>query len=185
MITPILIGLAAIIALFVIIVALRPSDFRVTRSAAIAAPSEAVFAQVNDLHKFQDWSPWAKLDPDARTAYEGPDAGIGAAFAWAGNCKIGEGRMTITDSRPNERVRFKLEFMKPFKGNSNAEFTFKPDGGQTVVTWTMSGNNSNFMCKLMGLFMNCDKMVGGQFEKGLAQMKSLVEAAAGETTVHA
>jgi hypothetical protein len=183
MITPIPIGLAVIIALFIVIVAMRPPEFRVTRSAAIAVPAETVFAQVNDLHQFQEWSPWAKLDPNAKTTYEGPAAGIGAAFAWSGNCKIGEGRMTITESRPNEQVRFKLEFVKPFKGNNTAEFTFKPDANQTVVTWSMSGKNS-FMGKLMGVFMNCDKMVGCQFEKGLAQMKSLAEAAAGKMTVH-
>ncbi len=177
MITSILIGLAIIIALFVVIVALRPSDFRVTRSAAIHAPPEAIFARVNDLHLFQDWSPWAKLDPNARTTYAGSAAGVGAVFNWAGNSKIGAGRMTIVASRPSELVRFMLEFVRPFKGESTVEFTFKPDRDQTVVTWTMTGKN-NFICKAMGLFINCDKMCGSQFEQGLAQMKSLVEAAA-------
>ena len=174
MIVPILVSLAVLVVLFVIIVSLRPSDFRVSRSAAIAAPVDAVFAQVNNLRNCEAWSPWAQLDPNARTTYDGPATGVGAEFAWSGNAKIGEGRMTITGSQPGERIQIKLEFVKPFKANNTAEFIFKPDADQTVVTWSMSGKN-NFMCKAMGLFMNCDKMVGGQFEKGLAQMKTLAE----------
>src|SRR5713226_7353069 len=172
----ILIALAVIVVLFVIIVAMQPADFRITRSAAIAAPPEAVFAQVNDLHNWEAWSPWAKLDPAAKSTYDGPAAGVGAAFAWSGNNKIGEGRMTITESRPNELVRFKLDFLKPLKGTNTAEFTFKPEGNQTAVTWSMYGKNK-FLSKAVGLFMNCDKMVGGQFEQGLAQMNSVTEAA--------
>src|SRR6266852_2515065 len=103
----ILIALALIVVVFVVIIAIQPSDFRITRSATIAAPPEAVFAQVNDLHNWEAWSPWAKLDPNAKTTYAGPAAGTGAAFAWSGNNRIGEGRMTITESRPNEFVRFK------------------------------------------------------------------------------
>jgi hypothetical protein len=177
MLIPILIILAVIPAVFTIIVAMRPSDFRVTRSIAVDAPSEGVFEQVNALYNWEAWSPWAKLDPNAKNTYEGPSAGVGAAFAWSGNSKVGEGRMTIIESRPNELVRFKLEFVKPFKGTNTAEFTFRPEDRQTVVQWTMSGK-SNFIAKAFGLFINYDKMVGGQFEKGLAEMKSLAEAAA-------
>jgi uncharacterized protein YndB with AHSA1/START domain len=169
-------ALVVIVVAFSVIVALQPSDFRVTRTATIAAPPEAVFVQVNNLHRWEAWSPWAKLDPAAKNTYEGPAAGVGAAFAWSGNRQVGEGRMTITDSRPNEAVRMNLEFIKPFKATNITEFTFKPEGSQTVVTWTMSGKN-NFISKAIGLFMDCDKMVGGQFEKGLAQMKSIAEAA--------
>ncbi len=172
----ILIALAVIVVVFVAIVAVQPSDFRITRSATIAAPPEAVFAQVNDLHNWEAWSPWAKLDPAAKSTYEGPAAGVGAAFAWSGNNKIGEGRMTVIESRPNVLVRFKLDFLKPFKASNTAEFTFKPEGNQTAVTWSMYGKN-NFLSKAVGLFMNCDKMVGGQFEQGLAQMNSVTEAA--------
>ena len=96
-------------------------------------------------------------------------------YTWAGNNEVGEGRMTITESRPNDLIRVKLEFFKPFSGNSLAEFNFKPEGNQTVVTWSMTGQN-NFMAKAIHLFMNMDKMIGGQFEKGLAQMKSVAEA---------
>jgi hypothetical protein len=175
----ILVGIAIIVVLFVIIVAMQPADFRITRSAAIAAPPEAVFAQVNDLHNWEAWSPWAKLDPAAKSTYEGPAAGVGAAFAWSGNNKVGEGRMTITESRPDELVRFKLDFLKPFKGSNTAEFTFKPESNQTTVTWSMYGKYS-FLPKAIGLFLNCDKMAGGQFETGLAQMKSVAEAASGK-----
>jgi uncharacterized protein YndB with AHSA1/START domain len=167
----------AVAAVFAIVVALRPADFNVTRSTTIAAAPETVFAQVNELHKWETWSPWAKMDPNAKTTYEGPAAGVGAAFAWAGNKNIGEGRMVITESRPNELVRFRLEFLKPFKGTNAAEFTFKPQGNNTLVTWTMSGKN-NFITKAVGLFMDCDKMVGSQFEQGLASMKSIVESTA-------
>lgn len=164
------------VAAFVVIVALQPSDFRVTRSAAIAAPPEAVFSQVNDLHRWETWSPWAKLDPAAKGSYEGPAVGVGAAFSWSGNSQVGEGRMTITESRPNDLIRMNLEFIKPFKATNITEFTFKPEGNRTVVAWTMSGKN-NFISKAVGLFMDCDKMVGGQFEKGLAQIKSIAEGA--------
>ena len=114
------------------------------------------------------------MDPNAKEVHEGPAAGAGAKMSWSGNNKVGEGSMTITESRPNDFVRFRLEFLKPFAATNTAEFTFKPQGNQTVVTWSMFGHN-NFMGKAMGLIMNCDKMVGGQFEKGLAQLKSVAE----------
>ena len=168
-------ALMVIVAAFVVIVALQPSDFRVTRSAAITAPPEAVFVQVNDLHRWEAWSPWAKLDPAAKNSYEGPAAGVGAAFSWAGNSQVGVGRMTITESRPNDLIRMNLEFIKPFKATNITEFTFKPEGNLTVVTWTMSGKN-NFLSKAVGLFMDCDKMVGGEFEKGFENLKTVLAA---------
>ncbi len=179
MLKRILIVLAIIFVASVVVVALQPDEFRVTRSATIAAPPEAVFAQVNDLHKWETWSPWAKRDPAARNTYEGPAAGIGAAFAWSGNHEVGEGRMTITESRPAELIRVRLDFVKPFKGTATSEFTFKPQSGQTLVTWTMLGRN-NFIAKAAHLCMNCDKMVGGDFEQGLAQIKSRTEMIAGK-----
>ncbi len=173
MLIKILIAVAVIIVVFLIVVASRPSDFRVTRTATIPAAPSAVFPHVNDLKKWQEWSPWAKMDPNAKTTFEGPIAGQGAMFSWAGNDKIGEGKMTIVESRPNELVRFQLDFLKPFAANNTAEFTFEPKGADTVITWTMSGKN-NFLFKAVGLFMNCDKMVGGQFEEGLANLKTIV-----------
>jgi hypothetical protein len=177
MINTILIVVAVVVVLFIVVVALRPSDFRVTRSATISAPAEDVFAQVNDLHKWEAWSPWARLDPAAKQSYAGPPAGTGASFSWAGNNKIGEGSMTITESRPAELVRFRLDFLKPFKGTNIAEFTFKADADQTAVNWSMTGKY-NFMAKAVGLFINCDKMIGCQFDKGLATLKSLAEGPA-------
>jgi hypothetical protein len=171
----ILLVLAVIVVVFVAVVAMRPAEFRIWRSATIAAPAPDLFAQVNDFHNWEAWSPWAKLDPTMKQTYEGAPAGSGAIYSWAGNGKVGEGRMTVTLSHPSDLIRINLEFLKPFKATNIAEFTFKPEGNQTVVTWSMSGRN-NFMLKAFGLFMNMDKMVGGDFEKGLANMKSVVEA---------
>jgi hypothetical protein len=171
----ILIAVAAIVALFILIVATRPSDFRYTRAARIAAPVEVVFANVNDFHKWEAWSPWAKLDPNAKNAFSGPESGPGASMTWSGNKKVGEGRMTITDIRPGEVIHIKLEFLRPFEATHTAEFTFKPEGGQTQVTWSMFGKN-NFMGKAFGLVMNCDKMLGRDFEKGLANLNSASQA---------
>jgi len=176
MLKKILIATAVIIIVFLIVVAMQPAEFRVTRSTNVAAPQAAVFDQVNDLHKFEKWNPWGKIDPAMKQSYEGPPAGTGAVYKWAGNNEVGEGRMTIAESRPSDLVRIKLEFLKPFASVADTEFTFKPEGNQTAVTWSMSGKN-NFMAKAMCLFMSMDKMIGSQFEKGLADMKAIVEAA--------
>ncbi len=173
----ILIGISVVVVAFVVVVALQPADFRVTRTATIAAPPEMVFAQVNDFRNWNEWSPWAKLDPNTKNTFDGPASGVGSGFAWAGNKEVGEGRMTITESKPNDLVKMKLEFIKPFQAVNTTEFTFKPEGDNTAVTWSMSGKN-NFMFKAVGLFMNTDKMIGGDFEKGLASMKSIAETAA-------
>ena len=174
MLRKILIGLAVLVALFVIVVAMQPSEFQVERTATIAAPQAEVFAQVNDLHKWDAWSPWAKLDPNAKITFEGPEAGQGAAMSWAGNDKVGEGKMTIVESRPDDAVKLKVDFVKPFEGTSNSDFAFKPEGDGTSVTWAMSAHH-NFLEKAFCLVMNGKKMIGGDMEKGLAQLKSLAE----------
>lgn len=166
------------IAVLVIIVALQPAQFRVTRSTTIAAPAANVFAQVNELGKWEAWNPWQKKDPAMQLTFSGPPAGPGASYAWAGNKEVGEGRLTITESHPHELVRLRLEFFKPFTATNTAEFTFRPDNGGTQVTWTMTGRN-NLFAKALRLVMNMDRMVGGEFEKGLAQMKTVAETAAG------
>ena len=181
MIKKILIILGVIIVVFIVIVALQPADFRVVRSASMSAPASAVFAQVNDFHNWDAWSPWAKLDPNMKTTFEGPPAGTGATYSWTGDRKVGAGRMAITESKPAELVRIKLDFLKPFEASNVTEFSFKPDGNNTSVTWSMSGRN-NFISKAFCLFMNMDKMVGGDFEKGLAQMKKVVETAPKQST---
>jgi len=167
-------GIAAVVLIFLIIVALQSPDFRVSRSATMSAPAPAVFAHVNDLHRWEAWNPWGKIDPAMKQTYEGAPAGVGQIYSWVGNSQVGEGRMTITESRPSDLVCIKLEFFKPFKATNAAELTFKPEGNQTAVTWSMSGTK-NFMHKAVHLFMNMDKMVGGQFEKGLADLKAIVE----------
>jgi hypothetical protein len=168
-------AVAAVIVVFLIVVALQPSDFKVERSATMRAPAPAAFAQVNDFQNWQAWSPWEKVDPALKRQYEGPKAGTGAVYAWQGNKDVGEGRMTIMESRPGELVRIKLEFFKPFAATNTAEFSFKPAGADTTaVTWSMSGQN-NFLSKAICLFVNMDKMVGGMFDQGLAQMKTVVE----------
>jgi len=177
MLVKILIVLVVVVGLLVVVVAMQPSEFHVARTATISAPAPAVFAQVDDFHHWEAWNPWGKLDPAMRQTYEGAPAGAGAIYTWAGNNQVGEGRMTMTESRPSDLIRIKLEFVKPFRATNTAEFTFKPEGDQTAVTWSMTGAN-NFLTKAVHLFMNMDKMVGGQFEKGLAQLKTVVEAAA-------
>ena len=177
MIPAILIVLALLIIIFVVAVTRRPGEFRVTRSVAISAPPEEAFGNVNDFHCWEAWSPWAKLDPTARNDYQGPSAGAGAIFAWVGNRKVGEGRMTITDSQPCSLIRIRLDFLKPFKNTGVAEFTFKPQGGQTLVSWSMT-SKQNFVCKAASMVMNMDKMLGGQFDSGLAQLKAVSETAA-------
>lgn len=159
-----------------VVIALQPSTFHVERSATIVAPPTTVFEQVNDLRKWEAWSPWVKLDPAMKQIYEGPASGVGASYTWAGNSNVGEGRMTIIESRPHEFVKIKLEFFKPFAGTNTAAFMFKPDGETTTLIWSMDGSN-NFIAKGIGLFLSMDKMIGGNFEQGLAALKSIAEAA--------
>ncbi len=165
--------LLAVVIIFVL-AARQPDSFIYTRTGSIAAPASAVFPHVNNLHKWDAWSPWAKLDPNSKNNFEGPDEGVGAKMSWAGNNKVGVGSMTVMESRPSDFIQFKLDFQKPMKATNTAEFTFKPDGKNTIVTWSMSGTN-NFMGKIMSVFMNFDKMCGGQFENGLASLKEVVE----------
>lgn len=166
-------AVAAVAAAFI---AMQPTEFSIQRAALIDAPAEKIFPQVNDLHAWNAWSPWAKLDPQAQNRFEGPEAGAGAAMHWTGNNKVGTGSMTIVDSQPHSRIVFRLDFLKPMKATNTAEFTFAPQAGQTLVTWRMTGCN-NFISKAMCLTMNMDKMVGGQFEAGLASLRDVVRPA--------
>jgi hypothetical protein len=175
MLKKVLIGVAVVVVLFLALVATRPDSYQVTRSAQISAPAEVVFGEVADFHRWDAWSPWAKLDPAMKTTYQGPTAAPGSIYAWSGNDKVGEGRMTIVEAVPGERVAIKLEFIRPFAGLSDTTFTFVPRGNATETTWTMVGHN-NFAGKALCLFMNMDKMVGGDFERGLARLKTVSEA---------
>jgi uncharacterized protein YndB with AHSA1/START domain len=180
MLVKILLAIVAVIVVFLVVVAMQPSDFRVARSATIEASPAVVFDQINDLHKWQEWSPWAKLDPLCKVSFAGPVSGKDASFSWSGNSEVGEGKMTVIESKPNEMVKFRLEFEKPFKGTNEAEFKLQPVGNGTTVTWSMTGEK-NFLFKAVGLFMDCDKMMGPQFDKGLAQLKAIAEAAPKQT----
>jgi uncharacterized protein YndB with AHSA1/START domain len=176
MLRKILIGLAALILILIAVVAMQPSDFRVERTTKIAAAPADVFTQVNDFHKWEAWSPWAKLDPNAKVTFEGPPSGVGTIMTWAGNSEVGEGKMTLTESKPNELVKIDVAMVKPMEGSSTTQFTFKPEGDQTAVTWSMAGHH-NFLAKAMCLVMNGKKMMAGIMDKGLAQMKTVVEGA--------
>jgi uncharacterized protein YndB with AHSA1/START domain len=167
------IAIAVVIGLLIAFVASRPKHFTITREATISAPPAVVFGHFNDFHQWRAWSPWERMDPNLTRTYDGAAAGEGAKYAWSGNKQVGEGRMTIVESRPNELIRVKLEFLKPFKATNTAEFTFRPDGPGTRVTWSMHGER-NFMFKAMCLLMDMDKMVGKDFERGLANLQEVV-----------
>jgi uncharacterized protein YndB with AHSA1/START domain len=176
MLKKILLGLLAVIALLAIVVQMQPDSYNVTRTATIGAPPERVFPLVNDFRQWDRWSPWAKLDPNAKMIYSGAPSGVGAINEWDGNGEAGAGRMTIRESIPNEKIGIDLEFTRPFESKSLTEFQFRPGGAGTEVVWTMSGEN-NFLGKAFCLAMGgMDKAIGPDFEKGLAQMKSAVES---------
>jgi carbon monoxide dehydrogenase subunit G len=145
------------------------------RSTTIAAPQADVFAQVNDFHKWDAWLPWAKLDPNAKVGFEGPPEGEGTVMTWSGNTEVGEGKMTLTESRPNELVKARVDMVKPFEGSSTSEFTFKPEGDQTAVTWSVAAHH-NFMQKALCLVMGGKTMMSDLMDKGLAQLKSVAES---------
>ena len=170
----VLIGIAAVIVVLGVVVATRPATFHVERSITIAAPAESAFAQVNDFHAWGSWSPWEKKDPQMKRTFDGAPAGAGATYAWAGNNEVGEGRMTIERSVEPSLVAIKLEFLKPFAATNAATFTFTPGPAGTKVTWAMDGRN-NFVAKAVHLVMDMNKMVGGDFERGLAALKTVAE----------
>lgn len=169
--------LVGLVALLFLVAAFRSPEFRVARSTTIAAPATRVFEYVNEFRRWSDWSPYEKMDPAMKRSFSGPLSGVGAIYAWEGNKKVGAGRMTIEESRPGELIRIKLEFLAPMANVCTAEFTFVPQAGGTQVTWSMSGQ-STFVCRVFSLLMNMDKMVGGQFASGLAELKRLAEGQA-------
>ncbi|HVG51237.1 MAG TPA: SRPBCC family protein [Xanthobacteraceae bacterium] len=163
----------AVIAI-VIIASMKPGSFRIQRSANIDASPDRIFAFVNDLHLHRDWNPFDQ-DPSLQRTYSGAPSGKGAAYNWEGNRKVGKGRIEITDASAPSAITMSLKMVSPFKCNNRVEFTFVPQGGATNVNWAMSGPQP-FMAKVMSTIMDCDKMMGGEFEKGLAKLKSLAEA---------
>lgn len=167
--------IAAIVAVFCVVVVFQPEDFKITRSATIDAPPAMVFDRLDDFHKWESWSPWAKIDPAMKTTYSGPAKGVGASYAWIGNREAGEGKMTILESHPPNHLKVDLEFTAPFAARNIIEFGLATDADKTNVTWTMTGKN-NFFMKAFSLIANMDHLVGADFEKGLAQLKQTVEA---------
>ena len=161
-----------------IVISLQPSTFNVQRSATMAATPAEVYAQVNDLQAWDSWSPWKKLDPNPKTTISSPSAGKGATFTWTGNAEIGEGTLTILQSKEDELVEVEQAFIRPFEGKALMTFTFVPEGNGTKVTWRMNGTN-DFFGKAMCLFMNMDAMLGPQFSEGLANIKAVVETGGG------
>jgi hypothetical protein len=180
MIKKILLVLAVLVVGICVLAAFQPSTFRIERSISVAATPATLFPKLNDLHQTHEWSPWKEMDPKATYEFSGPAAGVGAAQSWSGNSDIGAGKQTIVESRPNELVRVKLEFLKPFEAVCESVYTLQASGPQTVVTWTMTGEN-NFIGKVFCLFMNQDKMVGTEFEKGLATLKRTSETPAAKS----
>ena len=176
MFVTILIVLAAAVAALLAFAATRPDAFTVQRSATIAAPAGRIFPHLDDFHRWSAWSPWEKLDPAMKRDFSGAPSGTGAEYHWSGNSDVGEGQMTITDSRPPQSVTIRLEFLKPFAATSTTQFDFAPSGAGTNVTWTMNGHN-NFMAKAFSAFMDMDKMIGADFEKGLAGLDAATVAA--------
>ncbi|MDQ1056392.1 hypothetical protein QFZ23_000293 [Arthrobacter globiformis] len=149
------------------------STYSVSRSTVIPAPAKDVFPLVNSFREWPKWSPWETVDPDMKRTYSGAESGVGAKYAWNGNRKAGAGNMEIVESQEPDAIRIRLEFTKPFPAVNPTTFTFVPEGGGTRVTWTMAGEHKG-IGKVFALFMNMDKMVGGDFEKGLASLASVV-----------
>src|SRR6185369_8731640 len=173
----VLLVLVLVVGGFVGFAATRPDSYRVERSQRIQAPAEVVFAQLDDFKAWSGWSPWDKRDPGMKKTHEGPAHGPGASYSWQGNDKVGEGKMTVIQAQPPSAIAYRLELIKPFSSVAGTAFALKPAGDKAVdVTWSMSGDN-NLMGKVFGVFMNVDKMVGGDFEAGLANLKAVAEAA--------
>lgn len=171
-----IIGLAfvVLVAGFLGYVATRPDSFRIERSASIKAPPEKIYAQVSDLKAWSAWSPWEKKDPAMKRSFGAVTAGKGAVYEWHGDKNVGKGRMEITGATPPSNIVIKLDFLEPFEAHNTSEFKIDRQGDASVVTWAMYGP-ANFLSKLMGVFINMDKMVGADFEAGLGNLKTLTE----------
>jgi hypothetical protein len=166
--------LAIAIAIVLVLAAAKPNTFSVQRGATMKAPPEKIFSLINDFHQWGSWSPWENRDPAMTRSFSGADRGRGAVYAWEGNKNVGSGRMEILDASTPSKIIIKLDFLKPFEAHNMAEFTMLPQGDATSVSWVMHGP-APFMSKMMQVFMNMDKMIGKDFEIGLANLKGLAE----------
>jgi len=168
------IGVVVLILIVLGLAAMQPDSFRVQRAIAIKAPPEKILPLISDFHNWPQWSPWEKLDPAMQRTFSGPPRDVGAVYEWKGNKDVGSGRMEIASMAPPNKVGINLVFLEPFESHCVTDFTLESQGELTTVTWTMSGP-SNFMTKVMGLFASMDKMIGKDFEAGLAGMKAAAE----------
>jgi carbon monoxide dehydrogenase subunit G len=173
--TLILWALLALVLAVVLAAATRPDSFRVERSLRVEASAVQVLALLQDFHRWTEWSPWEQIDPSMQRSYSGALSGKGAVYAWSGNGKAGAGRMELVDVAA-DRVLIQIDFLKPFKARNTVEFTLHNQGEATRVVWSMFGP-SPFISKLMGLVINMDKLVGRDFEKGLANLQAVLKAA--------
>jgi hypothetical protein len=168
------VALAIAIAVVLILAATKPNTLRVQRAISVKAPADRIFPLINDFHQWRTWSPYENKDPAMKRSYDGADSGKGAVYAWEGNNNVGSGRMEILEASVPSMIKIKLDFFKPFEGHNTAEFTMLPQGDVTNLTWTMVGP-AVFMSKLMRVFINLDRMIGRDFEVGLANLKKLAE----------
>jgi len=166
--------LALAIAIVLILAATKPDTLRVTRAISIKAPADRIFPLINDFHQWVVWSPYETKDRAMKRSYDGAQSGKGAVYGWDGDKNVGSGRMEILEAAAPSKIVIKLDFFKPFEGHNTAEFTMLPQGDATNVTWTMYGP-AVFMSKLMQVFINLDRMIGRDFEVGLANMKKVTE----------
>ncbi len=169
------IAVLAVFAGVLIVAATRPDSFRVERKLTIHAPAARIFPLVNDLHRHIEWSPWEKKDPAMERTHSGAPSGKGAVYEWNGNKEIGKGRMEIIESEEPHRVTLSMHFIAPFEAHDTAEIVLEPHGDATTVTWAMQGPQP-YLGKIMSLFFDFDRMIGGEFATGLANLKTLTES---------
>lgn len=177
MLKKVLLIVVAVVVVLSAVIVTRPDRYEVVRSVTVAAPAAIAYEQVADFHRWEAWSPWAKLDPAMKAEYGGAAAGPGATYHWVGNDEVGEGRMTITGARPGSEVVIKLDFVKPMEDTATATFLFAPEGAGTKVSWLMAGK-LGFIGKAMCLVKDMDQMIGPDFEKGLTALKGVAESEA-------
>ena len=171
----ILVGIGVLVLAFLGVAMTQPDTFKVERSTEIAAPAEKSYALVADFHEWAKWSPWEKLDASMKKTFSGAPTGVGQVYEWEGNKDVGKGRMTLTAADPGKLVGIKLEFLEPFAANNALRFEFAAAGDRTTVHWIMEGESKGLLIKAMHLVMPMDSMVGGDFERGLAAMKTAAE----------
>lgn len=168
-------GVITLIALAVTAyAATKPDTFSIARSTTIKAAPDRIFPLINDLHAFNTWNPFLVPDPSAKLEYIGPSRGKGAAHKWDGNGQVGKGSVEISESTAPSKIKMNLDMIKPMEAHNTVDFTLEPAGDATKVTWAMTGQQP-LIGKIMTVFIDCEKMVGEQFEKGLTSLKAIAE----------